>query len=150
MAEEILNFTFLGVPQPKQSFRYAVKHDKIGNNFVSKYQSDKVKGNAKDILVQVIEQLPRGFKPWTGGIMFRAQFVFPPPSSFSKKKLEEMRGGKRFFKTTKPDIDNIIKACTDPMQGRVFINDSQICNLFAEKVYGEVPKTVVSLKHLGQ
>ncbi len=147
--EEVLNFRFLGVPTPKQSFKYGTGIDKLGNPYVRKYQPSEIVTESKTIASQVIEQIPLTHKPWTGPIMIRMQFVFPPTSGWSKKKLAELKDGKRFYKTTKPDVDNLQKLVFDAMQGRVYINDSQICNLFVEKIYGQTPKTEISLKHLG-
>ena len=143
-----MNFKILGVPQPKQSFKFAIRHNKDGGQYVSKYQDGKVLGDEKDIVAQIVEQLPRNHVPWKGGVMIRIQYVFSPPNAFSKKSMERLRAGEKFYKTTKPDQDNLDKALFDAMQGRVFINDSQICSRLSEKVYGEIPRTEISMKHL--
>ncbi len=51
--------------------------------------------------------------------------VFPVPASWSKKKQAAAMTGE-LKPAKKPDLDNIIKACTDAMNGVVFRDDSLI------------------------
>lgn len=146
--EGVLNFKILGIPIPKQSFRFAIKENKVGVQYVSKYQSAEVVQDAKYIVSQLAEQLPPNFKLWDKGIMIRIQYVFPVPNAFSQKKIALMRNGKLYYKTTKPDLDNLDKQLFDSMEGKVFVNDSQICSRYSEKIYGDTPQTLVSVKHL--
>ena len=46
--------------------------------------------------------------------------------------------------TTKPDLDNIVKAL-DGMNGIVVVDDSQIVKLTATKQYSEIPQLIVSV-----
>ena len=118
-----MRFIILGIPKPKQSFRYAV-----AGKFVRKYQPEEIKQEAGNIRSQIINQLPKDFQPFSRGVRIsRCWFVFPSLKSWSKKKLAaaELLGG--LFKTTAPDLtDNLMKGLIDAMQGVVFINDSQI------------------------
>jgi Holliday junction resolvase RusA-like endonuclease len=67
----------------------------------------------------------------------------------STKKIQaQIQLGKKMYKTTKPDLDNLEKMLYDTMQNRVYINDSQICSRFSEKIYGNVPGVNISLKHI--
>lgn len=81
-----MKFEILGVPFSKQSFRFT----KSG----LKYQPKTVKENTKSIQYQIISQLPKGFTPFTGGIVIEnLTFVFPPLKSFNKKKMEMIKNG---------------------------------------------------------
>ncbi len=141
-----MRFIILGIPRPKQSFRFAV----IGKR-VLKYQKKEVKQEAGNIRSQIINQLPRDFQPFSRGVhISRCWFVFPPLKSWSKKKLEaaELLGG--LFKTTAPDLtDNLMKGLMDAMQGVVFINDSQICQMDdVKKFYGPKPMIEIILEEI--
>jgi len=141
-----MKFIILGVPKSKQSFRYAV-----AGKFVRKYQPIEVEKEEGNIRSQIINQLPKDFQPFSGGIRIsRCWFVFPPLKSWSKKKLEaaELLGG--LFKTTAPDLaDNLMKGLMDAMQGVVFINDSQICAIDnVKKIYGLKPLIEIELEPL--
>ncbi len=145
---DVLNFNILGEPRPKQSFKFAIRSLKEGGHYVSKYQPDSVEADTLDILSQVVNQLPHGHIPWTGGVMIQIQFLFYPPKSLSKTKLLEIQAGAKIYKTTKPDLDNLEKMLFDAMETRVYLNDSQICNRFSEKIFSLIPGIKISLKHL--
>jgi Holliday junction resolvase RusA-like endonuclease len=145
-----------GVPQPKQSVRSTyipgdsadvinqkkITGDKIKVGFVSHYQTTKVKDTERNIRSIVINQLPKGFKPFAKGInITKLHYSFPPLKSFSKKILARINSGEEINKTTKPDLtDNLNKGVFDALQGLVFINDSQICGLDnCKKFYSNMP-----------
>lgn len=137
-----------GIPQPKQSFRYRTVNTG-GKSFAQAYQTKEVKATAADVRTQVLEQLEEGFIPFDCPLSMRAKFVFPFTKSFSKKKLKEAAEGKIFYKDTKPDItDNLMKGLCDAMEGIVFINDSRICKVNSEKIYGNVPRIEILLTEL--
>lgn len=147
----VLNLEFRGIPTAKQSFRFAVREMDNGSTSIHKYTPASVEIAQSTLRAMAQQQLPSGFIPWDGGIMVRVQYVFPPPKSFGKKRLEEMRAGKRFYKSTKPDLtDNLNKAVFDALQGVVFINDSQVCTFYAEKIFGDIPMTRISMQHIGE
>ena len=61
--------------------------------------------------------------------------TFPIPQGYSKKRRQAcLDGSERHLK--RPDLDNIVKAITDGMNGVVYDDDSQIVRLQAKKVYG--------------
>ncbi len=143
-----MKFIILGIPRPKQSFRFAV----IGKR-VLKYQKKEVKQEAGNIRQQIINQLPRNHVPFSRGVKItRCWFIFPPLKSWPKKKLEaaELLGGFVIFKTTAPDLtDNLMKGLMDAMQGVVFINDSQICSMDnIKKFYGPKPMIEIELEEI--
>ena len=54
-------------------------------------------------------------------------FYFLPPQCMKLKETAEH--------TKKPDLDNLIKAVTDALNGVVYEDDSQISCIYAEKLY---------------
>jgi len=74
-------------------------------------------------------------EPLTTPVAVYVYATFPIPQSYSKKRREACLGGsERHVK--RPDLDNIVKAITDGMNGVVYQDDSQIVSLHATKVYG--------------
>ena len=69
---------------------------------------------------------------------------FPIPKSASKKKREQMRD-LRILHTKKPDVDNIIKAVLDALNGVAYYDDSQVAQVFISKCYAEQPKVIIEL-----
>lgn len=56
------------------------------------------------------------------------------PKSWSKKKKEELNNT---YCSNNSDIDNYIKAILDSLNGIVYIDDKQVVELFAKKIYSE-------------
>ena len=66
------------------------------------------------------------------------------PKSYSKKKQALCRD--RFIAPSKkPDIDNILKAIFDALNGYAYADDVQIVRVYAEKVYAEEPFVEVEI-----
>ena len=59
-------------------------------------------------------------------------FGFEPPKSISKKKREELLNTKY---TKKPDVDNLVKAILDALNGIAYKDDSQIFDTRVIKHY---------------
>lgn len=66
------------------------------------------------------------------------------PSSWSAKKRAA-----NMFKTSRCDLDNIIKACCDAMNGIVFKDDAQVVLMHATKMYADKPGVHVSVGVIG-
>lgn len=138
---EVLKIEILGEPFSKQSFRVARR-----GNYIHKYQPKKIVNKENAVAWQVISQLPKGFTPTSNPVGLDITFVFPPLKSWSKKKLAQLEAGERIYKTTKPDLpDNLCKGVCDAMESIVYLNDSQICSLRSQKVYGLTPKTTIDI-----
>ena len=97
------------------------------------------------------------FKPKTalaGDIMLKLIFTMPRPKShFRTGKFKHLlKDGYEDIinHTFTPDLDNLVKLVADTIQGqdRMIVDDSQICMLQAEKVYGEFPMTEVVIEEL--
>ena len=137
----------LGVPQPKQSAR--IGRDRAGN--VRAFKSAKVRKNEQNIVAQIAKQLPEGFMPWSGPIRVNSiTYVFPPLKSFTKKKMKMIEDGDIVFKTTKPDLtDNLQKGLFDALEGVLFLNDSQVCEILSlRKIYGLVPGIYIDIEEI--
>lgn len=143
----MLTLKIQGTPTPKQSARFRIIKGKKGD-FVSSYQKKSVKDSAKSISEQIKQQLPKGFEVIDNPMQMDILFVFPPLKSWSKKKILELESGAIIYKETKPDIDNTTKNLLDPMEGLVFTNDSRICRIRIQKIYGFEPRTEINLKEL--
>lgn len=139
-----MQFEILGIPFSKQSARFFSKKGKIFS-----YQSKKVIMKENAIKMIVINQLPDGFIPYDSPIHIKCKYVFPIPNNFSKNKRKQLLEGKRFWKATRPDIDsNLNKGLVDALEGILFINDSRIVKIEAEKFYGEIPKIIIEINEI--
>ena len=62
------------------------------------------------------------------------EFGIMIPKSWSKKKREELNNT---YCSNNSDIDNYIKAILDSLNGIVYVDDKQVVELFAKKIYSE-------------
>jgi Holliday junction resolvase RusA-like endonuclease len=72
-------------------------------------------------------------------------FTLPIPQSYSKKRSEACLSG--FERPSKrPDLDNLVKAVLDGMNGVIFKDDCQIVSIHATKTYGTSPGVEILVK----
>ena len=67
-----------------------------------------------------------GAKPVEGGIGIEIEFQVRRPKTV-----------KRTFPTVAPDLDKYIRACLDALTGICYIDDSQVIDIKATKVYAD-------------
>lgn len=82
--------------------------------------------------------------PLSVPVRLKIIFRMPIPKSTSGAMKREMVNGVCHH-SKKPDLDNLQKFILDAMNGLVFVDDSQIHAITAEKVYSEHPGTYIEL-----
>lgn len=87
----------------------------------------------------------RGRSPLTEPVQIELKAHFPIPKSWSEKKRMDAILG-RVRPTCSPDLDNIIKAIGDGLNGVAYRDDSLIVSVTAMKVYGQSPFVVATIK----
>ena len=85
-----------------------------------------------------------GFTMIEGPCCLSIYAYFEVPKSKSKKFREAALNGLE-YPTKKPDIDNIIKAIQDALNGLAYKDDALIVRLGVTKLYCEIPRVEVSL-----
>ena len=157
----ILKFEFPGIPTAKQSVRSSPIYNKKGEPviyfgkdgkkkvLIRQHKDKKIENKERAIVSMIKEQLPQGFKIWAQGvIVLSLTYIFPPLKGFSKKAMADIAVGRIHHKTTKPDItDNLAKMLFDCLEGIVYINDSQICEMHdVKKIYGFSPGIYLTIE----
>lgn len=85
--------------------------------------------------------------PFNNGLRLTINFYLQVPKSWPKAKQEQARNG-QVRPTTRPDIDNLIKAIMDALNDGIGYNDDkQIVELHAYEWYGE-PRTEIELEEI--
>ena len=69
------------------------------------------------------------------------------PASWSKKRQDMAQRGE-IAPTKKPDLDNVVKALADGMNGIAYRDDAQIVAMTVRKVYTTTPGVAVELRVL--
>ena len=93
------------------------------------------------------------FKPKTplkGNIMLKLVFVMERPKNhFRTGKFRHiLKENMPEYHSVTPDLDNLVKLVADVIQPQMIVNDSQICMLQAEKIYGKTPRTEVYIEEI--
>ncbi len=125
-------FTVEGPPQGKGRPRF-----RRAGNFVSTYTDQKTKSYEATIKAWAQRAISPG-SPLEGPVSVDLYIRMGVPASTSKKRQEACLQNAE-LPTKKPDIDNIIKAYLDAMNGIIYKDDTQVVRLSAKKVYSLVP-----------
>lgn len=89
--------------------------------------------------------------PLEGPLQLELRFSLPVPESRPLWWKAAARGG-LIWPVKKPDVDNLEKLVLDALtrSGRWWRDDSQVCRIASEKVYGALPGTFVRITPLAQ
>lgn len=114
-----------GEPKPQQRPRSrAVK--KNGKWISMAYNAKGPDMDYRTRVADIAAREMKGSELLSGALIMQINFWITKPKSKPKwKSLPDV----------KPDIDNLVKAVKDALEGIVFANDSQVCTLVACKKY---------------
>lgn len=79
-------------------------------------------------------------------ISITALFLIPKSAG---KSLRELMSQGKILPTKRPDSDNIIKIGLDALNGICYHDDSQICKIYFEKKYDEIPQIKIKISDIG-
>jgi Holliday junction resolvase RusA-like endonuclease len=128
-----------GKPIAKKRPRFVRK-----GNFVSTY-NDQLTEEGRFILdVKQQYNLPL----IDGPISINLTFVMPRPKAHfgTGRNAGGLKTSAPKYHTKKPDIDNLVKFVFDCLNGIVWVDDAQIITLFARKIYGVDPVTIIMVE----
>jgi Holliday junction resolvase RusA-like endonuclease len=92
---------------------------------------------------QYAERAMHGRPPFEGAIRLTARFSYTQPASWPKKKKAAT-----FWKTSKPDADNLTKLIKDSLSGCAYLDDAQVASMTVEKFYADAPCVEIMLSSL--
>lgn len=106
------------------------------------YWYDPSKMTKQQIQWQISPYAPK--EPLQGAVEMHLTFYMPIPKFAKGKERQAMINGmSKHYK--RPDVDNLAYIVTNALKGIVYKDDSQICRLVLEKMYGEQPRTVIKV-----
>ena len=100
-----------------------------------RFQYDPSSKDKKDFLLQAKQYAPP--KPTKRDINIELTFCYKRPKNHyrSKNKKLILKDDVPFYKSSKADLDNLIKFICDSLNGVFYIDDSQIVSISACKVW---------------
>ena len=136
----MISFTLTGNPIP-------LKRHRVSRNGGMYDPSSKDK---KQVWLQIAKWKPK--RPLAGDIMIKLVFTMERPKNQYRtgKYKHLLKDNVSEYHSYKPDLDNMVKLICDVIQGkdRMICDDSQICMLQAEKVWGFAGKTEVVIEEI--
>lgn len=113
-----------------------------GGRFARLYTPEKTA--SYEALVQLAaQQAMAGRAPLGGPVSVRLVIALPVPASWSKKK-QAAALAHQVLPTKKPDADNVVKAIFDGLNGVLWVDDVQACDIQAIKRYAQTPGVTVT------
>lgn len=85
-----------------------------------------------------------GGPPLDCAVALTLDVCLPIPSSWPKRKQAAARAGE-VFATKKPDLDNILKAIADGLNGIAWVDDVQVVRETTQKRYSDTPGVFVRI-----
>ena len=135
----MLDFIVYGAPQGKGRARVG----RIGNN-VRMFTPSKTLAY-EGLIAHCGAAAMAGRALIDGPVELRLIIDVAIPASWSKKKQAQALNAE-ILPTTKPDVDNIIKAIGDGLNGVVWKDDSQVSDVIARKRYAPKPQVRVMVR----
>jgi|TARA_Y100000310_G_scaffold109308_1_gene107737 Holliday junction resolvase RusA-like endonuclease len=137
--KDFIAFVVPGEPQPKERPRFVRR-----GNFVTTYTPKKTAEYEKRVAKYATEA---GAEPHAGvhvELIIYASFPIPK----SKPKWWKLAAESGLMpKTTKPDIDNVLKIVLDALNGVAFADDAQVIITRCHKHYRENPALHVEIRY---
>jgi Holliday junction resolvase RusA-like endonuclease len=109
--------------------------------FVRMYTDAKTLGYEAAIADEAARAMS-GAEPFETPMQMQVSCYYPIPKSWPKKIKQEAIDEER-FPNVKPDLDNVVKAILDALNGVVYRDDAQVVNLVATKRYATEPRVEV-------
>ena len=81
-----------------------------------------------------------------GELTVTLSFCYAAPKSWTKKQIEALDAAGVLPKTTKPDVDNLIKAVLDALNGVVYEDDAAVVRVYATKWWSTVDSVEISVE----
>jgi Holliday junction resolvase RusA-like endonuclease len=131
----LITFYVPGQPVP---FARAGSHGKV--RFTPEKQE-----NAMGVIKLFAQRAMEGQALLDGPLMVQLLAVYLAPKNWAKKKrLSDVE----VYRTSRPDIDNLIKLCLDSLNQIVWIDDAQVARIEAQKIYGPISGLTVTVTPL--
>ena len=141
-----LRIATVPIAQPRQ--RTTIRTTRDGKIFTGNYTpaNHPVRQFKADVRAAVSRVLSA---PLDGPVALRVVFVLPRP----KRLIWKRREMPRVPHTSRPDLDNLVKATKDALNGLAWRDDSQVVELSAGKCYAsgnELPGVEIAIEEVSQ
>lgn len=150
-SNRVLEFTVVGLPQPKGSTKSFVITPKGGGRPRAVTTSDNPKNKgwqqtiANCAALELLRAENRDCRFVTEAVSIEIDFYLPRPQAL----LTRTKATLAIPHTKKPDLDKLARAAKDALKAIVWTDDSQVTDLIARKRYcaaGEFPRAIIRVR----
>ena len=125
-----ISFTVFGIPQTQGSMR-SMRSNTTGRVVTLHAKSNALKAWRHAVGFEAKKAMEGGFAA-PGPIAIAVDFYLPKPKRC-----------KRLLPHVKPDLDKLVRAIGDALAQVIYVDDGQIVELFARKLYGSPPRAEI-------
>lgn len=136
-----IQFTIPGEPVAKGRARAFVR-----NGHIAHHTPDKT-ARYENLVKLAAQEAMHGKPPCEGPVKLTVCAYMGIGTSWSKKRQAAALEG-RERPTKKPDVDNIVKAIKDGLNGVAWRDDSQVVRLVADKHWSDTPRVFVAISEV--
>ena len=111
------------------------------------YTPSKTKAYEKEIGIEWCRKY--GATHISEPVKMRVYQFFSIPKGFNQEKRKKALDGELWV-DKRPDIDNVVKAIFDGLNGLAYLDDKQIVELHTYKQYAETPCVKVQIERVGE
>lgn len=133
LPDDAVTFTVYGTARPKGSKR---AYARGGRAHVVDDNSERLLEWERAVYSAVHDVVDRGAPCRAGAVGVGVDFYLPRPKNLpAKRRIDGKLVPVRHRPTKAPDLDKLVRALLDVLTGRLYLDDSQVLELFAAKDY---------------
>jgi Holliday junction resolvase RusA-like endonuclease len=136
-----VSFTIPGQPVAKGRARISIRSGRA-----IAYTPEKTRMYENQVAAYA-SQAMLGHPPMPRAVAVSIDAYMMIPQSWSSKKRQDALECK-IWPTSRPDLDNIIKAVLDGILRVAIVDDNQVVHLIARQLYSETPKLFIEIEEL--
>lgn len=138
----IVEFTVPGIPRPEGSTRAFV----VGGKARVTHDNPKLRSWRADVRCEALRAYSGDLVTYP--VVLSVRFILPRPKGHygTGKNASCVKDGAPKWPTTKPDLDKLVRGCSDALTGAIWRDDSQVTCVLAWKEYGARPETIVTVR----
>jgi Holliday junction resolvase RusA-like endonuclease len=110
--------------------------------FVRMYTDAKTLGYEAAIADEAARAMGE-MEPFETPMQMQVSCYYPIPKSPGPRRSKQDAVDGELYPKVKPDLDNVVKAVLDAINGVVYVDDAQVINLVATKRYATDPRVEV-------
>jgi Holliday junction resolvase RusA-like endonuclease len=140
--DKTINFTVPGAAVGKGRPKFARR-----GNFTVAYTPEKT-ASFENLVKLKAQEAMQGQPPIEGAVSVLIELNVTPPASWSQKK-QRAALAHEVLPTSKPDVDNCLKAIMDACNEIVWKDDKQAVDVMVRKRYAATACSIVAISEIG-